>query len=61
MPGAGEMAALKGTIADLSRRLARETGQRERLEQRLASAEKSEEARQRAEREREALQQRADR
>ncbi|WP_229266830.1 DUF2325 domain-containing protein [Leptospira sp. severe_002] len=56
-PDAGEVAALKDTIADLSRRLAREAGQRERLEQRLAGAEKLDEARQRAEHDRDALQQ----
>jgi hypothetical protein len=56
-PDAGEIAMLKGTIADLGRRLAREAGQRERLEQRLAAADDAETERQRAESERNAMQQ----
>ena len=48
----GEAITLKATIADLNRRLARETGRRERLEQRQKDFEDAENGRRRAEAER---------
>ena len=53
--GGDETATLRSTIADLSRRLAREAGRRERLEQRQRSLEEMERARRQAEEERDAL------
>lgn len=53
--GAEETIALKATIADLSRRLAREAGRRERLEQRQKAFDDAESFRRSAEAERDAL------
>lgn len=52
---AGEAATLKATVADLSRRLARETSRRERLEQRQKDFEGIENSRRHAEAERDIL------
>ena len=55
-----ELATLKDAVADLGRRLARETSLRERLENRLKSSDEAEQARRRVDQERDALQQELD-
>ena len=57
---AAEAAALRDTIAELNDRLSRETGRRERLEQRVSGFENSDAARRRAETERDAIRQELD-